>query len=424
MTSRKVIIGIDGVPFSLLDELAEQGVMPCLRSLAGEGVFRPMLSSLPAVSAVSWSSIITGCNPGEHGIYGFTQMMPDTYTIAYPNYLSLKRPAFWQDEIEPCVIINVPFTYPAQQLNGCHIAGFVAPKIEKAVYPYSELTAIEGMGYRIDVDAAMAQQSDLALYNQLFETHARREEVADYLWGKYDPAVFMPVFTGSDRLGHFGWRHWEQQDHPDHDKFLEYFRRVDKTIERIAVRLDADDTLIVISDHGMEAAAHEVNLNAYLIEAGFLRLDDNESRKYDRIQEGSVAFALEDGRVHLNERGRYPRGSVEPGEQEALVAQLTEFLGQLQVNGEKIAGQVHRRDDIYHGENASVAPHLVVEPNPSFKLVGRLTTDLHQPSRLAGMHNEQAFILVKGPEAEQFVPEVPTVEDVVSILENCAGGKP
>jgi len=398
-------------------------VMPFLRSLAGDGVFRPMRSSLPAVSSVSWSSIITGANPGEHGIYGFTQMMPDAYTIAYPNYLSLKRPAFWQDEAGPSVIINVPFTYPAQPMNGCHIAGFVAPKIEKAVYPYSELSAIESRGYRVDVDAAIAQQSDLALYTQLFETHAAREEVADYLWEKYDPEIFMLVFTGSDRLGHFGWRHWEDIAHPDHDKFLEYYRRVDKSIERIAARLDDDDTLIVISDHGMEASAHEVNLNAYLIEAGFLRLDENEARKFDRIQEESVAFALEDGRIHLNERGRYPRGSVKPGEQEALLAQLTELLGELQINGERIIKRIHRREDIYHGENADTAPHLLVEPNPSFKLVGRLTTDLHQPSRLAGMHNEQAFILVRGPEADQFVPEAPAVEDIVSILENRAGGK-
>lgn len=44
-----------------------------------EGVFRQRGSSIPEVSSVAWSSIITGVNPGEHGIFGFTDLAPETY---------------------------------------------------------------------------------------------------------------------------------------------------------------------------------------------------------------------------------------------------------------------------------------------------------------------------------------------------------
>ncbi|MGC9318383.1 MAG: alkaline phosphatase family protein [Armatimonadota bacterium] len=416
MGKRKVIIGIDGAPFSLMQELAEQQVMPFLRSLAGDGVFRPMCSSVPAVSSVSWSSIVTGCNPGEHGIYGFSDMLPGTYTIRYPNFLDLKRPPFWQHETGSCAIINVPSTYPAQPLQGCHVSGFVSPRLDRAVYPSSELEALQRLDYRVDLDAEKAKQSELLLYRQLYETHAKREQLADYLWEQYDPAVFMLVVTGSDRIGHFGWHHWQDPDHPSHDKFLEYFRRVDGTVERIAKRLNPEDTLVILSDHGMEGAALEVNLNAYLIDGGFLKLDQDEARKYDRIQEGSAAFALENGRVYVNETGRFPRGSVKPAQQEQVLERLTEFLRQVQIEGEDVIGQVHRREQIYCGDSVDAAPHLVAVPRPSFSLVGRLTADLHQPSRLPGMHNDRAFLLVRHPRAEEIVPETPTVEDVVSII--------
>jgi len=413
---RTVIIGIDGAPFSLIEELSDQGVMPFLASLRTEGIFTLMRSSIPAVSSVSWSSIITGHNPGEHGIFGFAEMMPGTYTLCFPNFLSLRRPAFWQDGEGTCVIINVPSTYPAQPLNGCLVSGFVSPRLDKAVYPTSELPVLEAMGYRLDLDVAKAKQSELVLYKELYEAHTKREELADYLWQRYQPAVFMLVLTGSDRIGHFAWHHWEEQSHPGHEKFLEYFRRVDQTIERFARRLSWHDTLVILSDHGMESTAQEVNLNAYLIQGGFLKLDEDQKRKYNRIQEGSIAFALEDGRVYLNETGRFPNGSVKPGEEAELLDQLSSFLAGIQVGGDGAIRSICRRDEIYRGDYLSQAPHLVLLPNPGFKLMGRLTADLYQPSRLPGMHNDQAFVLVRAPRAEEIVPDAPTVEDIVPII--------
>ncbi len=413
---RTVIIGIDGIPFSLIDELCDAEVMPFVASVRGDGVFRPMRSSVPAVSSVSWSSIITGSNPGQHGIFGFTEMMPGTYALSFPNFLNLQSPPFWRDESKRYVIINVPATYPAQPLNGCHISGFISPRLERAVYPAGELQTLETMGYRVDVDANRVGRSDLVLYKELRETHAKREELAEHLWRDYDPDIFMLVLTGSDRLGHFGWHHWEDPEHPSHQEFLDYFRRADRTIERFARRLDADDTLILLSDHGMERTAQEVNLNAYLIAAGYLKLSEDQGRKYGRIQEGSVAFALEDGRVYLNEADRFPRGTVAPGEVDALLDELSAFFAAIQLNGDPVIRRVHHREEIYHGDQLSRAPHLVLLAHPGLKLMGRLTTDLHEPSRLPGMHNDQAFVLVRAPDAEQLVPAAPGVEDIVPII--------
>lgn len=423
MTDRRrtVIIGIDGAPYSLIAQLCDQGVMPFVDSLRNDAVFRPLRSSIPAVSSVSWSSIITGRNPGAHGIFGFTEMIEGTYALSFPNFVSLKAAPFWHDAPDPCVILNVPTTYPAQPLNGCLVSGFISPRLDRAVYPTEELATLEGMGYRVDVDANSAGQSELVLYKELRETHALREELADHLWRKYDPAVFMLVLTGSDRLGHFGWHHWEDPAHPSHDEFLDYFRRADATIERCAGRLGDDDTLILLSDHGMERAAQEVNLNAWLIEGGFLSLDADQGRKYGRIQEGSVAFALEDGRVYLNEVGRYPKGSVAPDRVAGLLEELTGWFMQMRLDGKPVIRQVCRREEIYGGEQVGRAPHLILLAHPGLKPMGRLTTDLCEPSRLPGMHNDEAFVLVRAPRAEELLPADPSVEDVAPIISEGMG---
>ena len=59
--------------------------MPNLEKLKQDGILKRMTVSIPDNSAVSWSSIMTGENPGEHGIFGFTDLIPNTYTLRFPN---------------------------------------------------------------------------------------------------------------------------------------------------------------------------------------------------------------------------------------------------------------------------------------------------------------------------------------------------
>jgi predicted AlkP superfamily phosphohydrolase/phosphomutase len=105
---KTVIIGLDGVPFGMIKDFAETGVMPNTAELISQGIFKKMHSSIPEVSSVAWSSIITGNNPGEHGIFGFMDLLPDSYKMRFPNFSDLKAPPFWDQWEGKSVIINVP----------------------------------------------------------------------------------------------------------------------------------------------------------------------------------------------------------------------------------------------------------------------------------------------------------------------------
>ena len=419
--NRTVVIGIDGVPFGLLNNLSEKGVMPNFAELKGEGVFTPMKSSIPEISSVSWSSVITGKNPGEHGIYGFTGLIEGTYTISFPNFRNLKAPAFWHEMTNKSyVILNVPSTYPARELNGVHISGFVSPDLERAVYPPSYLDTLRDMNYRVDVDSGYAHKSMRLFLNDLFKTNEIRVKAHKYFWNKFDWDVFMLVFTGSDRLEHFLWHAYEDENHEYHDKFLQYFREVDFAIGEIVSRINEEDQLIMLSDHGMEAIKRNVNVNSYLAEEGFLVLVDKPkpSERYKNIRDGTKAFALDPARIYLNRGGKYPNGSVKPNEEEDIIASLISAFEDLKYNGEEVIKKVYRKEEIYHGEQLEHAPDLVLLSNPGFNLKGNISAAnvFEEPDIIIGKHTyEDAFLYVRHDKG--IVPEQPTVEDVRKIIE-------
>lgn len=419
---RLVIIGIDGVPYELVKDLSNKEVMPHFKQLRKEGTFVKMSSSIPEISSVSWSSIVTGKNPGEHGVYGFTHIMKDTYTLSFPSFKDLKASPFWQvGKSKKYVVINVPFTYPAQEINGVLISGFVALDLEKAVYPPSHLQKLRDLNYRIDIDAEKGHKSKLLLFKELFTTLEARIKACKYFWGTVDWDVFMLVFTGSDRLEHFLWSAYEDKTHEHHLQFLEFFKRIDGAIGEINDRLGEGDSLVILSDHGMEGIRTDVNVNTNLVQEGFLLLEDSPNKKYNCVKEGTKAFALDPGRIYLNKKGKYPRGCVQENEERKVIAELIDSFTQLTWDGERVIKKIYRKEEIYRGNFLEQAPDLVLMPNSGFNLkAGLFKKELFEEDPLTGKHTqEDAFLLIKG--GEEIIPKNPSVEDVVPILDRLGG---
>ena len=67
--NRKVLIlGLDGSTWDLLSGLTENGTMPILRSLLNKGAWTDLVTMIPPVTATSWTSFVTGLNPGKHSV--------------------------------------------------------------------------------------------------------------------------------------------------------------------------------------------------------------------------------------------------------------------------------------------------------------------------------------------------------------------
>lgn len=422
MSNRAVIIGLDGVPHPLIERFAADGTMPNMAEILKTGTLRKMESAVPDISCVAWSTVITGKNPGEHGIYGFMNLAPGTYNFSFPNFNDLKAGTFWQEESSRrYAIINIPATYPAAPLNGSLISGFVSIDLGRATYPKSLIPELKKLDYRIDVDATKGHQDMDAFLKDLDETLESRIRTYRYLWNKEEWDTFFLVFTGTDRLGHFLFEAFEDDGHPYNGEFRRHFSRIDEIIGEINDRLGSDDLFMMLSDHGFGVIDREVNVNRFLQQEGFLRVANPKPGSFNGISDGTAAFALDPARIYVNLRGRYPKGCVDPADRDRIAGEVADAFEGLSIEGRPVARRICRRGDIYSGPCKETAPDLVILPHDGFDLKARLTAkELTSKGVFTGKHTQDdAFLFIRSPViGEDQMPANPWVGDFRRIMES------
>ncbi len=78
---KTLIIGFDAFDPRLFEQLYEAGKTPNLGQLVESGGYARFRISNPPQSEVSWTSIASGLNPGEHGMFDFVHRDPSSYTL-------------------------------------------------------------------------------------------------------------------------------------------------------------------------------------------------------------------------------------------------------------------------------------------------------------------------------------------------------
>ncbi|MCK5596891.1 MAG: alkaline phosphatase family protein, partial [Candidatus Eisenbacteria sp.] len=316
---KTLVVGLDGVPYPLLQDLAANGTMPNVAKLIELGHLAKMKVTLPEISAVSWPSFMTGANPGQHGIFGFLDPKPGSYDVRFPNFRDLKVPTFWEkmgEKKKTSIVINQPSTYPAHEIPGILVSGFVALSLKKSVYPARILDSLESIDYAIDIDTRQAREDHDYLIEDLGKTLEGRLRAVDLFWGKENWDYFQVVVTGTDRLQHYIWNAYEDPSDKYHDAFLDYYRKVDAFIgemygrfSEISGRTHEGEGFFMLSDHGFCGIEQEVRVNNWLRENGFLFFEGDAPASIEDIAEKSKAFVIDPGRIYLNRKGRFPKGS-------------------------------------------------------------------------------------------------------------------
>lgn len=78
-STRVIVLGFDGMDSRLTRQMLDEGQLPNFAKLMKQGGFSPLGTSTPPQSPVAWSSLITGTDPGKHGIFDFIHRDPKTY---------------------------------------------------------------------------------------------------------------------------------------------------------------------------------------------------------------------------------------------------------------------------------------------------------------------------------------------------------
>lgn len=413
------VIGLDGVPWSLLKDLTQKGIMPAMAEIIASGHLHELKASLPEISSVSWTDFMTGANPGTHGIFGFTDLKSGSYDLRFPNFLDVKTPTLWDRlalQKRNSIVINQPSTYPARKIFGKLVSGFVAIELSKAVFPPTLRESLEKIDYAIDIDISQCRTNHELLLKELSKTLHSREKAWKLLWPE-DWDYFEFVITGTDRLQHFLWDAYEDKTHAYHSQFLDYYRQVDLLIGKIisAYRetTGGDEGLYLLSDHGFCRIKQEVHLNAWLEKEGYLCFSVPEPKSLNDMAPESRAFALDPNRIYLNLKKKFPKGCVQPSEKDALKAEISSKLMSWEWEGEKIIRQTFDTAKIYTGPQTPRGPDLIAVSVPGFDMKGTIKKkELFGRTVLQGMHTwDNAFFW-----ANQELSSQPKISDLAKII--------
>ena len=416
---RTLIIGLDGATFDLIKPLAQQGYLPTFSKLMDQGVHGPLQAWPNLNSASAWTSIVTGYNPGKHGIYDF--LTPTNHPIIewHPTTaFHRKREPFWRllsNAGKNVGVINVPISYPADPVHGFMLSGLDAPRIESPGFAHpSELLdelRQEGIDYILDIInlSAASQKAPFQLPDSVQQMVETRSHTILYLMRTHSWDTFMAVFVAPDRVQHFFWP-TEQTSYENvaWAPIRTLYQKMDTFLHEILNRMDKETSLLLISDHGSgPIQLAKYGLNPLFEQLGFLRYHKGSMRMRGRLLKAlsycerkgipirfqerfarafprlhsfiankstlseidwsrTQAYSPVSGNhVYINYPSQGGKGMASSERYETFRDQIRNIL--LNIAGEKtgqpLMRNVHRREDLYWGPFVEQAPDLILEWN-------------------------------------------------------------
>lgn len=294
--SKVLVIGLDGATFDLIKPWVKDGKLPTLKRILENGTHGVLLSTHQSNSPQAWTSFMTGKNAGKHGIFDFVEPVPNSYDVKFINASYRNGKTLWRvisDAGEKVAVINVPITFPAEDVNGCIISGWDSPGLtHDSVYPPDLLREInkEVGNYILEPGVTgfiHKGRRDLAL-NKMYESIENRFRTAKYLLTNKEWDFFAVVFTSIDRVQHYFWK-FINPNHPNYDPedkegfgnaIYSIYQKLDNALNNLINDLSEDVTVFVMSDHGGGPSSNKTfYINHWLAEQGFLRFASNNSLK-------------------------------------------------------------------------------------------------------------------------------------------------
>lgn len=452
--SRALVIGLDGGNLDVFRRLAVQGHMPFLKSVFERGTSGLLRSVIPPVTPPAWSTFMTGKNPGKHNILEFAEYENNDRPLKIVNSTRLRAETLWSmlsRAGKKVGVINVPMTYPPQEVNGVMITDLLTPSTEMTfTYPdtlYKELRPELGE-YIIAVvwREYSRRRIDAYLDDLEFCTQQRTRYVMRLM--DRDPwDFFMVVYSEIDHLQHGLWSFLDPDDHREKDPRVEqrlnsYFRMLDGQIEQLCAKAGPEAQVYFISDHGFGPLYKWLHINTWLNQKGWLglksgplrtmrilravrnvvkRLDPYNWRKKLKKKSGVIsvadvmglidwsgtrafaASAAEQG-IRINLKGREAFGIVNPGKEyeetrDRLIADLRELRDS--ETGEPIVTEIWKREEVFTGPGMERAADIIFlchggeyvsETFPGWKVLEK--TDW---TRGMGTHRMDGMFMAYGP---------------------------
>jgi predicted AlkP superfamily phosphohydrolase/phosphomutase len=472
--SKVFLLGLDGATWDILEPLMAEGRLPNLQRLRLGGASGTLNSVFPPLSPVAWTGVMTGKNSGKHGVYEFVQHDHDPMGGRVNSSRSIRAELVWEiagRAGKATVAGGVPMSYPPRPgTTGVFLGDFLAPEnaadFTNNPALLAELEAHLGRPYQpwnTSVHDGGREALAVAELTDFLDHHLKAVE---FLASRCDWDLFAYDLMATDRIQHELWHAWdpshraakgrEDELRPVRERFIAFWERLDEGVGRIADSLPPDAALILMSDHGFGPIEWYVNFNVWLLERGFIALDNSfyvkqkhffhkrglspetvygvmrrlglaknrvsrfrgkQLSKLDRVADALLlskrhidwsrtkAYAQGNfGQIFLNLKGRQPNGYVEPSDARAVLDDLK--AGLLAIphpeTGEPLVSKVYERDELYTGPHAGLAPDLtVVLGDWRYRTIGLYDFTTHRVISPAfgptGDHRMEGVFIGSGP---------------------------
>ncbi len=416
------LLGLDGGTWKILDPLIKSGVTPNLGKLIKEGRDGILRSTIPYLTPVAWSTLLTGVNPAKHGIFGYSVVENREGMILglLANRTRIKAPTvldMYHEIGKKVISINMPMTYPPRPTDGIIITGLMTPSKESKFFsPPTLMDELKerGINYRIDIVIGeepgnieeklehYLSDGGKQFFDDMYDVTREREKAILWLLSEKPWDLFQVNFVTMDRIQHYFWNEVSDPNRTSTVKkrALEQYAYLDSIVGKIYSEIKDGAILVICSDHGFGDykgnfypavwlkqqgyySERERDLTFGLLVKSFLKRlklskkvlrlleksDKQFAKKLIYIGTSTVewsrtrAYVYSTCGIRINLKGRDQFGIVEPGEEfEKLKQEIkTKLLDLRDDKGNKIMETVYLVDELYGSVDPETAPDMLYE---------------------------------------------------------------
>jgi hypothetical protein len=337
----RAILTVLGPPNTLRKDQASTSVAVTVDVDPAENVARIELNGQRIVLRQGeWSEWFHASFPLISGLKSAPGIFRVYLQQAHP-YLRLYVSPINIDPAEPALPISTPASF--------------SRKLNDAVGPfYTEGIAEETGAYRAGLfsRAEFLQQSHKVLSDSM---RLFRREL-----DRFHDGLLFYYFSSVDQNSHMLWGRFD-------DDLLEIYKTIDIAVGEAMQKAGSDTKLVILSDHGFARFDRAVHLNSFLMQNGFLQLDDpknvGDDQLFAHVDWGrTVAYAVGLNAVYLNQEGRENGGIVPAVDRQVILNRIAAKLKELKdpVTGENVVDTVYFSETAYKGKNLKYAPDILV----------------------------------------------------------------
>jgi predicted AlkP superfamily pyrophosphatase or phosphodiesterase len=293
-----LLLGIDGLEWSVLHPLLAEGRCPNMKALMERGSYGALGTFIPTWSPVIWTSVATGKTMKQHGITNFVDPQGREFTSSRRNGRAL-----WNIADRYGLTSNVLgwwITWPVEPIEGVMVSATSAsamindnwkpalmeglpeqvhpPELEQRVLDVARAAGTKDNVMRAAVDHVfgtlpveiMTEDDKGEVQETLWSIQSDEtyRQVALDLLPDHPADLTMLYFGGPDVVGHRYWRQMRpegfqyQGSSPEVDEALsevipDYYVWMDEILGQLMEVIDPDTVVILMSDHGMHEVALE-----------------------------------------------------------------------------------------------------------------------------------------------------------------------